>query len=209
MDQTKQRALSETCRLIAVLFYDPQEFLTGEQGLDFPGFAEVAGITDPLLGEMCHTLQQAAATEEINELRVDYAALFVGPAELLACPYGSVYLENGRRLYGETTGAVAKIYAEAGLQVEGDGGVVPDHIAVELEFLSYLLNHGDGSESGGLIKPYAVFLQHYFLPFASRLAADIIASAKTDFYRSQGKMLQRLCAVLATAMPVSPVSATC
>lgn len=209
MDQIKQQALSETCRLIAVLFYDPQEFLTGEQPLDFPGFSEVAGVTDPHLGEMCLTLQETAASVEINELRVDYAALFIGPAELLACPYGSVYLEKGRRLYGETTGAVAKIYAAAGLRVEGEGGVIPDHIAVELEFLHYLLTHTDGGESGASVKLYAAFLQHYFLPFANRLATDIIASARTGFYQCQGKMLQRLSAVLATTMPVSTASAGC
>lgn len=195
----KEQALGEICRLMAALFYDPREILGDQGGLDFSGFAAIAAEIDPLLEERCRAVEQAAAGEQRNDLRVDYAALFIGPGELLACPYGSVYLERGRRLFGETTREVAEIYAQAGLHMAEQDGLVADHVAVELEFLHHLfLSQAEGTASLPLARRND-FLSRYFLPFAGRLAREIVARARSDFYREVGSMLDRLCALLAEA----------
>jgi TorA maturation chaperone TorD len=199
IDLEKEQALGESCRLMAVLFYDPEEILGDQGGLDFAGFANVAGQIDALLGEECRAVERAAAGERLNDLRVDYAALFIGPGELLACPYGSVYLERGRRLYGETTREVEEIYAEAGLHPAKGDGVVADHIAVELEFLHHLfLSQAEGTASLPLARRND-FLFRYFLPFAGRLAKEIVVRARSRYYQGVGRMLDRLCALLAEA----------
>ena len=43
---------------------------------------------------------------ELGLLEIDYATLFVGPYKLLAPPYGSVYLEDGRKGMGDSTVSV-------------------------------------------------------------------------------------------------------
>jgi putative dimethyl sulfoxide reductase chaperone len=79
--------------------------------------------------------EQLAASSEM-QLKVDHAALFAGPFELKAPPYGSVYLEGGRKLMGETTMKASSFYAAAGLQLTIHEPA--DHIAVELEFMHFL-----------------------------------------------------------------------
>jgi len=203
----KEQELSEVCHLMAVLFYDPQEFLSGEDAVVWSEYQEVVAAADPALGELYSSLQWAATSVDLTALRVDYAVLFVGPGELRACPYGSVHLEKGHQLYGETTRAVAELYARAGLQIGGDSVMIHDHIAVELEFLHYLLHHMamvDSPPSANLFSP---FLQRFFLPFAKRLAGKISLCAQTDFYRLLGEMLQRLTVILAANVPSAAVEA--
>jgi putative dimethyl sulfoxide reductase chaperone len=201
MDREKRLLLSEVCHLVAVLFYDPQEFLPGVQE-NSSEYEKIVADVDSALLEIFRSLQQAARVTALNDLRVDYAALFVGPAELRACPYGSVYLEGGRQLYGKTTRAVAEMYSRAGLQVGKDSAFVPDHIAVELEFIHFLLHQAETATPPPAQELYQRFLAHFFLPFAAGLAGAIAARAETDFYRLQGRMLQRLSVLLAaTARP--------
>lgn len=66
-----------------------------------------------------------------------YTRLFVGPGAPLANPHGSVYLEG--QLMGRSTEDAQRCYREAGLQPRTDRGELPDHIAVELAFVAYLL----------------------------------------------------------------------
>ena len=54
---------------------------------------------------------------DLTRLEVDYAKLFVGPFSLSAPPYGSVYLEDERRVMGESTFDVIHRYKDAGLEL--------------------------------------------------------------------------------------------
>ena len=74
-----------------------------------------------------------------EDLSVEYAKLFIGPYELKAPTYGSVYLDGVRRVMGDSTMEVIGIYQEAGLAIDDEFKELPDHIAVELEFLYYLI----------------------------------------------------------------------
>ncbi len=199
-------ALGEVCHGMAVLFYDPQEFLLAGDDDFFTDYREVFDSCDAELAAAFHMLEEAARQLDLTRLRVDYAALFVGPAELRACPYGSVHLEKGHQLYGETTSGVAKLYAQAGLQMGADSTTVPDHIAVELEFLHFLL-HRSASADAPPAHIYPTFLQHFFLPFAQSLADLLISRAETDFYRQLGRMVQRLTVVLAGSVDSLPARA--
>ncbi|MCS6818172.1 MAG: molecular chaperone TorD family protein [Blastocatellia bacterium] len=85
--------------------------------------------------------QMKAALSQYTEtdLLVDYSKLFIGPFKLLAPPYGSVYLDPDRRLMGDSTLDVIKRYQRAGVRFDPTQKDLPDHIAVELEFMSYLI----------------------------------------------------------------------
>ena len=79
-------------------------------------------------------------TNHTEVLKVEYARLFVGPYTVPAPPYGSVYLETERRMMGDSTMDVVNRYREAGLEMAKDFKEAPDHIAVELEFMHYLIS---------------------------------------------------------------------
>ncbi|MEE4135072.1 MAG: molecular chaperone TorD family protein [Desulforhopalus sp.] len=207
MATMERLALSEVCHCLAVLFYDPQEFLPGGAADFFNDYRAAFSSGDAELVVAFQALEQAAQQIDLTRLRVDYAALFVGPGELRACPYGSVHLEKGYQLYGETTLRVADLYAQAGLRLGAESGTVPDHIAVELEFLHFLLHRMANADTSPPAHIYPTFLQRFFQPFARQLADLLIRRAETDFYRLLGRMLQRLTVVLARTIELPPAEA--
>ncbi len=51
----------------------------------------------------------------MEPLKVEFSKLFVGPYKLFAAPYGSVYLDDERKVMGDSTLDVKNRYREAGL----------------------------------------------------------------------------------------------
>lgn len=81
--------------------------------------------------------------EKINQnfelLNIEHARLFTGPFSMPAPPYGSVYIENERKVMGDSTMDAKKRYQDFGLDISRNFKEVPDHIVVELEFMSFLI----------------------------------------------------------------------
>ena len=128
----------ECYRFLAACFYLPKkELLAAEQLL---------GNLTQNLQEICPDAVQfsrkmeesfEAYTEE--ELTVEYSRLFVGPFGLKAPPYGSIYLDNERTVMGPSTMETIQFYEKEGLARDESFNELPDHIAVELEFMYFLI----------------------------------------------------------------------
>jgi TorA maturation chaperone TorD len=70
---------------------------------------------------------------DLQKLQSHYVRLFVNALPEVPCPpFGSCYLEGS--LLGESTQWVDQLYRRYGLETDE----IPDHIAVELEFLAFL-----------------------------------------------------------------------
>ena len=70
------------------------------------------------------------------ELEKDYTWMFFASKPRVAYLFESVYREG--RLLQDSTFEIAGLYRDAGLVLNEDFRLPPDHIAVELEFLSFL-----------------------------------------------------------------------
>ncbi len=134
-------------KLLAACFYEPEKQIFVEE--------EIGDKLAFLLKEISHEgaheaekLHHALQHTDQERLSIDHAALFVGPFELLAAPYGSVYIEKKRLVMGESTVNAARYYEEADLAV--DLKEPPDHIVIELEFMYYLCNKEAHFISNGL-----------------------------------------------------------
>ncbi len=126
--------------------------------------------------------------DDVESLKVDYAKLFVGPYELLAPPYGSVYLENGK-LMGDSTMDVKNWYAEEGLEITLRE--VPDHIALELEFVYFLISketeaisNSDPESAILYLRRQEAFIETHLGRWVSEFADRLRKRAETEFYRS-------------------------
>jgi TorA maturation chaperone TorD len=75
----------------------------------------------------------------LDFLVIEYTRLFVGPYSLPAPPYGSIYLENERKIMGASTLDAQKRYRSFGLDVSDHIREAPDHITVEFEFMFFLI----------------------------------------------------------------------
>ena len=130
---------------------------------------------------------------DIDSLTVDYSKLFVGPYELLAPPYGSVYLEDKSRVMGNSTVDVKKRYAEEGLNI----GLkeAPDRIAIELEFMYFLIfkeveaiRISDSRTAASYLKKQKAFLEAHLGVWVSEFAYNVEANAQTAFYKNLARI---------------------
>lgn len=122
-------------KLLAACFYEPEKQLF----LDEQVCANLAKLLEefaPAAAKAAGEMNRAMETLTQEQLSIDHAALFIGPFELLAAPYGSVFKEKNRQVMGQTTAQVKKFYENAGLEVNEKEP--PDHIAIELEFMHHL-----------------------------------------------------------------------
>ncbi|MBM4765256.1 hypothetical protein GNT69_23795 [Bacillus sp. B15-48] len=78
---------------------------------------------------------------DIAEMEYEFNRLFVGPKRLEAPPYESVYRNTERAVMQSETLAVRRFYENAGLVLTRKNTDPDDHLALELEFVSYLLSN--------------------------------------------------------------------
>lgn len=133
-------------KLLAACFYEPEKELFLEERVCENLTAQLLPLS-PSAAVAAEQMKTALEESDEERLSVEYAALFVGPFELIAAPYGSVYLEKQRRVMGDSTIATQRFYQAAGLVM--DMKEPPDHIAVELEFMHYLCMKEAAALSGG------------------------------------------------------------
>jgi TorA maturation chaperone TorD len=128
-------AAADCFRLLAACFYEPDKPLFQEQEICENLALLLQELSPEAAGDAKRMAEHLMHLDQ-NTLAVDYATLFIGPFELLAAPYGSIYLDRKRAVMGDSTIKVLRYYQEAGLNVEVNEP--PDHIAIELEFMSFL-----------------------------------------------------------------------
>lgn len=187
------RQRSDAYRLLAVCFYEPDKDMFVEENLCL----NLAGLMDdisPPAAEACRRMDVSLKENSQEELLVEYSALFLGPFNAPAQPYGSVHLEQERLLMGDSTMEVQRIYAESGVKPEGEGP--PDHIAIELEFMSFLesrlvqaFSEGNQVDLVDYSNIRGNFFNRLLASWTTAIAEALIKYADLEFYRSLGQCL--------------------
>jgi TorA maturation chaperone TorD len=194
-------ARADLCRFIAGCYYEPSvEF--AEENL-FDSIIAAATQVDLQLAEQALRLRDHFAAESLQTLLVDYARLFLGPPKALAQPYASVWLTGDSTLMQEPTTGLLRLYEEAGLGIDESFRELPDHIAVELEFL-YLLTYREAqarqaNEQEKMAATRAIrqrFVEQHLARWIDAFADAVRSTARTEFYRELAGLTARLLAVL-------------
>ncbi len=139
----RHHAKADAYRLLSACYYEPEEAFLEEDV--FGQLEQALSVLDSEQAADAKAMGGCFRDTSHEELRIDYTRLFLGPFNIRSKPYGSVYLDGGNIVMGDSTMAALALYQEGGFQVTEAFTEVPDHVAVELEFL-YLLNTrlGDG-----------------------------------------------------------------
>lgn len=182
-------ASEDLCRFLSACFYEPTPLFTEERL--FESMLQAARQLDAGLAAQVQRLGQAFEADELQTLLVDYTRLFLGPADARARPYGSVWLGGDGLLMQDSTMAVLDLYAEAGFDLDDGFRDVPDHIAVELEFL-YVLTFRErlAREAGDAALADVVsglrrrLLGEHLGRWAGPFTTALRAGADTPFYRA-------------------------
>jgi TorA maturation chaperone TorD len=130
-------ASADAFRLLSACYYEPDKKMLFEEDL-FGQLRSALELCLPDSADLADAMAAGLQEAPQQDLLIDYAKLFVGPDVLLAHPYGSVYLDGPKILMGDSTIDVIARYQDADFAISPEFKEMPDHIAVELEFL-YLL----------------------------------------------------------------------
>jgi TorA maturation chaperone TorD len=184
----KGLAREDFSRLLSACYYQPgPEF--GEENV-FGAMCRAAALISQELAEKAEQLKDHFAAEDVDSLLLDYSRLFLGPFEILAKPYGSVWMEGEKIVMGESTMALLDLYKEVGFELAEDFHEVPDHIAAELEFLYLLIFRENEARRSGEAQDLQKakdfqrrFLQTHLGRWVGPFTTAVRQGAQTDFYR--------------------------
>lgn len=135
-DTDAATAREDLCRFLAACYYEPALEFSEERLFD--SVRGAARRVDPALAEIALRLGPGFEAQSLEALLVDYTRLFLGPIEQLARPYGSFWLTEEKSPSEDPAMAVQDLYEKGGFDIDDEFQELPDHVAVELEFL-YLL----------------------------------------------------------------------
>lgn len=129
------------------------------------------------------------------ELQKEYTRLCHASKPRLLPLFESVYREG--KLLQESTVEVARLYYGAGLKLDKDFSLPPDHISLELEFMAYLCSQEIEAirEKDSFVLDKAKKLQQKMLTehlqfFVSEFAQRLQKHASSEFYKVTGRYME-------------------
>lgn len=131
-------------------------------------------LTDGLFAE------EIPSSQTIDELKVEYTRLFIGPGDHPCPPYENVYRNaesdsGAGPVLGESTKSVVDWYRRYDLSPESSWTDLPDHIAVELEFVGHLKEDDPDTVSE--------FVNEHPQQWMPAFLTDVESHAQNPFYR--------------------------
>ncbi len=182
LNSTQHSQRGNVYRLLAECYRYPSK----ELGNQLEYLAKETQDLGPGLGIKGKELKNSFDVSEsgLAQLGIAFSKLFVGPFELMAAPYGSVYLDENRRAMGDSSMRVIQYYIDAGLNPSEDNKEPPDHISTELEFMYYMVfQHLETGDSQFLEKQRR-FLLTQMLLWVPKFTSDIVKSQIHPFFSS-------------------------
>jgi len=176
-------------RLLAACFYPPSAELIDENCC--ATLADLLALVVPDAAQYAAAAAVASNNSSLESLAVEHARLFIGPFHLVAPPYGSVYLDDAKTVMGDSTARVATFYHSCGLQLADDFHELPDHLTVELEFMSFLAFKqreveisGNSAEVARIVSLQQEFLTSFLMPWLEPFTSSIINDGEAPFYQA-------------------------
>jgi TorA maturation chaperone TorD len=171
--------------LAAVFRAEPTaELLGGIRKLSFRNALKAAGA------DLAVDLNEDSEKELLEDLAVEYTRLFFGPGNHVA-PYATVYLGGeGASLWGPETIWVKKFIEDSGFDYKADYQDLPDHVAVELEFMQEItaneaaaLERKDWEQAEKLQRIEEEFVTTHMVKWVPKILSPGSRSGRVSFLR--------------------------
>lgn len=203
-DHDTGAARENLCRFLAACYYQPGPEFAEEKV--FESMFDAASRIDPDLAAHARRLGEQFSAAGPEDLLLDYTRLFLGPNQVIAQPYGSVWLSAEMTLMGDTTMAVLQLYEEGGFELAADFRELPDHIAAELEFLYLLIfrqnqawRSGDAAALDSATGLRRRFLDEHLGRWIGPFTAAVRSGAQCAYYRELAELTSRFVRMETTA----------
>jgi TorA maturation chaperone TorD len=168
-----------------------KEFL---QELKGPRFA---GAFASLEADFGKDFRQSTEEELRENLAIEFTRLFMGPGEHIS-PHESIFVDvdgDGGGLYGAKTVEVKKFIETTGLTYDDSFTGLPDHVSVELEFMSKLAgfesqkwDSGDDEAAKYCLSVQKMFAEKHLLKWIPEFCEQVIIEADLPFYREMARV---------------------
>jgi putative dimethyl sulfoxide reductase chaperone len=127
---------------------------------------------------------------DLSALEQSYLPLFMGTSVQRPVPlHETSFLDPESEMSGQVLADIEGAYGAAGLAASSSAGEMPDHVAVELEFVSYLIGGEEGGwEAGELsqvqrsIRTQRRFLQRHPCTWLPVVAREVASRQPEGFY---------------------------
>ena len=126
----------------------------------------------------------------LQKLQIEYSRLFVGPFQLGAPPYSSVYLDKQGLVMGESTQQAVEFYVKAGLDPAREIYEPPDHIRIELEFMYFLLFKKVMNEENQWQDLSCEFMEKHISHWAFAFTKKLTDRTENKFYSELSNLLE-------------------
>lgn len=193
-------------QFLAMALYEPAEnlFAIVEQNDNISSLLEASCS---LLGSRGEQLTQAVLAAirgtgesleaSLLDLEVEYNRLFVGPMPPVCPPYESVFdrnrpSEDQGTMMGPTAEAMDSALRAEGLELTLDYAELPDHMAIEVEFMYYLLSRAVAGEndSGIYLQRANTFLIEHLSQWLPGFGVKVSKESRHPFYQNIGLLLE-------------------
>jgi putative dimethyl sulfoxide reductase chaperone len=132
--------------------------------------------------------------EVLHRHALAYTALFIGPGKHIP-PYASVHMDRSGDLWGPATAWAKTFIEETGFEYRDGFHDLPDHIAVELEFMRNLwareseaLAGSDGKAAAFFRNRRETFLEAHLGAWAPIFCDRVMAASPVPFYAGIAKL---------------------
>lgn len=133
-------------------------------------------------------------SDSLLDLEVEYTRLFINSFNgTPAKPYESVHVNKGHLVIGETTVRVREFYRQFGVDLGRYHPEPADHIAIETEFMAYLIDRelnaymeGELEKADRFRDAQIRFLQQHLLCWAWNFSDQVYIHSQHPFYREAG-----------------------
>ena len=188
------KALLDVIQKLSELFWGPDlqkcgKMLSGDYWRTFKTLDMLQKYDPPEVLQKIETALKdfAAADSLLQYLEADYVRLFISHRDGIAAPlYESCYFgaEPGELapLMGEPAIRMRQRFESKGLAVDSNIQEPPDHLAIELEYLYFLLGKGWQGQDGALIAEAGSFAAESMLPWVSKLKQQIACQMPDHIY---------------------------
>lgn len=184
-------------RFLSACYHEPAVEFSEEKLFD--SIASATRQAYPALAGVADRLGHAFAGASLQTLLVDYTRLFLGPVKALASPYSASWLPTPAVGDEMSPPAVLTFYGEAGFDVDDDLAELPDHVAIELEFLYVLTFNVSQADAAGNVQDVkssaelrARFLKAHVSTWINPFTEAVKAHAETDFYRELAELTEAI-----------------
>ena len=132
---------------------------------------------------------RSLADLDAAKVEEEYVSLFLASSDYSPClPYESAYVESGSAS-GWAAVKLDRVYAAAGLSISSSFSEAPDHVAVELEFMSFLCDQEARAWEGrcltegiNAIKRQDEFLDQHLTRWFPAFARGVIRQNGSEIY---------------------------